>query len=476
MSDPLVSVIITAHNYADYLEHCLDSAIDQTFDDYEIVVVDDGSTDETPEILKEYTFEYPDLITVVRLDGKGLPTACNAGIEAAAGEYVIRLDADDYFDENILTVEAEYLNSNPNIELVYPDYYTINDDDDVIDHVHLPTVVSEVKLLNRSPLAAGAMYRRTAWEKIGGYNESLDYQEDYDFWIRFINKFDVANVNLPLMYYRQHDSNMSDNLSGRLESRREVKSEFVETHLTEKLESTEVLGIIPARDELRVDPSADSIDPDLPLALQDVDGQPLLQHTVERLQAADRLDRVILSTDSEEIAERAEEMGVETTMRPPELADPAVDLTTVVTDLLTEHEDEEEYSPDLVAVLPYVSPCRSAAHIDEAIDSQLMFSVDSVISVTQNRKFQWQPGKYGLEPLFDERLIREEREVLYEENGAVYVFEPELAFYQDELVGDHVGHILMERRSSVHIDSELDLQLCKTLLQEDGLNSTPLDR
>jgi len=103
----------------------------------------------------------------------------------------------------------------------------------VIDHVHLPTVVSEVKLLNRSPLAAGAMYRRTAWEKIGGYNESLDYQEDYDFWIRFINKFDVANVNLPLMYYRQHDSNMSDNLSGRLESRREVKSEFVETHLTE---------------------------------------------------------------------------------------------------------------------------------------------------------------------------------------------------------------------------------------------------
>ena len=346
----------------------------------------------------------------------------------------------------------------------------------MIDHVHLPTVVSEVKLLNRSPLTAGAMYRRTAWEKIGGCNEFLDYQEDYDFWIRFINKFDVANVNLPLMYYRQHDSNMSDNLSGRLESCREVKSEFVETHLTEKLESTEVLGIIPARDELRVDPSADSIDPDLPLALQDVDGQPLLQHTVERLQAADRLDRVILSTDSEEIAERAEEMGVETTMRPPELADPTVDLTTAVTDLLMEHEDEEEYSPDLVAVLPYVSPCRSAAHIDEAIDSQLMFSVDSVISVTQNRKFQWQPGKYGLEPLFDERLIREEREVLYEENGAVYVFEPELAFYQDELVGDHVGHILMERRSSVHIDSELDLQLCKTLLQEDGLNSTPLDR
>ena len=476
MTDARVSVIITAHNYAEYLERCLDSAINQTFDNHEVVVVNDGSTDETPEILREYSFEYPGLLTVVRLDGEGLPAACNAGIEAARGEYIIRLDADDYFDENILTVEAEYLDSNPDVDLVYPDYYTIDDDDNVLDHVHLPTVGSEVKLLNRSPLAAGAMYRKSAWHAIGGYNESLDYQEDYDFWIRFINEFTVANVNLPLMYYRQHDSNMSDNLSGRLESRRQVKKTFVETHLTDKLESEEVLGIIPARDELRMDPSAASIDPDRPLALQEVEGHPLLHYTIDEARATDRLDRVILSTDDEDIATYASEQDIKCNLRPAELADPGVNLADVVDDLLTDLRTEDGYRPDITVVLPYISPCRTASHVDEAVDSHLMFSVDSVISVTKNRKLQWQPGKYGLEPLFDERLIREEREVLYEENGALYVFDPEVAFYQNELVGDHVGHILMEQDSAVHIDSELDLKLCRMLLAGNDVDSGPLTR
>ncbi|MEA5388461.1 glycosyltransferase [Haloarculaceae archaeon H-GB11] len=70
---PRVSIVVTAHNYGTYLTDCLDSAIDQTYatDQYEIVVVDDGSTDDTPDILRSYEFEYPDLIRTIRLEGRG---------------------------------------------------------------------------------------------------------------------------------------------------------------------------------------------------------------------------------------------------------------------------------------------------------------------------------------------------------------------------------------------------------------------
>ncbi|MEA5388460.1 hypothetical protein VB779_16435 [Haloarculaceae archaeon H-GB11] len=388
-------------------------------------------------------------------------------MDVAEGEYVIRLDADDYFDENILTVEASYLDANPEIDLVYPDYYTIDDDDAIINHVRNPEVGEEVKLLNRSPLAAGAMYRKRAWEAIGGYDESLSYQEDYDFWIRFINEFTVHNVNIPLMYYRQHDTNMSRNLSGRLEARNEVKRDFVETNLTDRLAETEVLCLVPAMAEQRfTDPHMPDDGP--PLALREAAGKPLLEYTVAEALAADRIDRTIVSTEHGGIAEMARDAGADVPeYRPPELSDSTVPLDEVVQYHMARLRSEEGYEPDLVVLNQYVSPLTTAAHIDAIVDTWFMFSVDSVISVTQTNSFLWQPGKFGLAQLFEERLLREERETLYRENGALYAFTPRVVRDKNAIVGDHVGHLRLERHSAVHIDSWHDLRHSESLLEMD---------
>jgi len=472
-----VSIIITAHNYAKFLPRCLESAFEQTYDDYEVVVVDDGSTDETPRILRETKANHPDTLRTLRLEGEGLPTACNEGIKTADGKYIVRLDADDYFDENLLTVEANYLDANQNIDLVFPDYYTVDRDGNILDHVRLLKINDEVELLNRSPLAAGAMYRRDAWEQIGGYSEHLDYQEDYDFWVRFINEFDVRNVNLPLMYYRQHDDSMSQNLSGRLEARKDIKRTFVDQNLEQNAEEAEVLAVIPAQTEQRIEPPDRSETPQEPLALWDIGGRPLLSYTVREALEAERLDRVVVSTDSEEIADVAREMGAEIpSLRSSDLVGHQVQLSEVLQDLLLELESEEGYEPDFVTVLQYVSPLKTAGNVDEVVDTWHMFGVDSVISVTQNKKFLWQPGKYGLEPLFDERLLREERETLYQENGAIYGFEPDLVHDRDELIGDTVGHVLMERYAAIHIDSWFDFEVCEKILGTESNGLRPAYR
>lgn len=472
-----VSIIITAHNYAEFLPRCLESAFKQTYDNYEIIVVDDGSTDETPEILQEAKINSTETLRTLRLEGEGLPTACNEGIKTADGEYIVRLDADDYFDENLLTVEANYLDANQDINLVFPDYYTVDRDGDILDHVRLMRVNDEVELLNRSPLAAGAMYHREAWKQIGGYSEYLDYQEDYDFWIRFINEFDVRNVNLPLMYYRQHDDSMSQNLSGRLDARENIKKRFVDHNLKQSAEETEVLAVIPVQTEQRIEPPDKTETPQKPLALWDIGGQSLVFYTIQEALAADRIDRVVVSTDSEAIARAARKMGAEIpSLRSSDLVGHQVHLSEVIQDLLLELESEEKYKPDFVTVLQYVSPLKTATNIDEAVDTWHMFDIDSVISVTQNKRFLWQPGKYGLEPLFDERLLREERETLYQENGAIYGFEPDAVNDRDKFIDGTIGHILMEQHAAIHIDSWFDFEVCERILGSESNGLRPVYR
>jgi CMP-N-acetylneuraminic acid synthetase len=461
MASPKVSVIITAYNYAEYIEKALDSVLNQTFDNFELVVVDDGSTDNTPEILREYSYEHSDKVRVVTLDGMGLAGACNRGIEASAGEYIIRLDADDYLDENTLTIESRYLDSNQGIDLVYPDYYTVDKEGEIIDHVRLPKVNEEVKLLDRSPLAAGAMYRKEAWEEIGGYNETLQYQEDYDFWVKFISTFNVHNINLPLMYYRQHSSSMSTNFSERMNARRDVKQEFINKRVD--TDDVEVLGVIPARGESRINPP-DFEDTINSLALSEIAGRPLIEYSVKEASASEHIDQLIVSTENEDIAEVSRAAGAEVPfIREKDLSDPGTQLWEVVASVLRKRDEV----PDLVAVLPYVTPLRTAEQIDEAINTSIIFSVDSVISVCENKKFLWQPGKFGLEPLFEKRLLRRDRETTYQENGAIYVTKPETIRNQSELIGQHVGHILMQEKNSVHIDSWFDYTKCADAVSRD---------
>ncbi|RLJ03261.1 MAG: hypothetical protein DRP11_01245 [Candidatus Aenigmatarchaeota archaeon] len=450
-----VSVIITAHNYGRYLRECLNSVLRQTFDDYEIVVVDDGSTDETPQILEEYVKKYPEKIKVVRLNGLGLPTACNHGIKASCGEYIIRLDADDFFDENILLIESTILDKNPDIDLVYPDYYEVDADGNIKHYKRLMRVNDEVKLLHRSPLAAGAMFRRRCYDEIGGYNESLKYQEDYDFWLRFTSRFKVYNVNLPLLYYRRHGANMSKNFKGRMEARRVVKEEFVKKHLKEKLENLKVLGLIPARRESRLNGES--------IALTEVAGKPLIAYTIEEALKSKNLDRVVVSTEDEEIARVARRYGAEVLMRPEELARRGVPVENVVKYTL-EKLEREGYEPDIVVLLHVVSPLKKRHHIDEAVNTMLIFDMDSVISVTPDIKFHWKPGMYGLVPLFEKRLLKDDRETLYLENGAIYASKSDV-WKSGRAVGNKVGHILMSEDESIHIDSEYDLWLVEQLIK-----------
>jgi len=445
---PKINVIIPVYNYGKYLRQAIQSVLSQQFDDYEIIVINDGSTDNTAEVLREFE-SHPKIRLITHKKNQGLVRSCHEAIEASTGEYIVRLDADDYFDENALLVLSNVLDNNSEVGLAYPDYFLISEEGKVLDHVRLPKVGEEVKLFDLPANGAGTMFRRSCYEAVGGYDLSLRLEDNYDLWLKFLNRFKAYNVNLPLFYYRRHGSNMTLNSEKILEARRYVKQSFVAREL--KGAKPKALGIIPAK-------AHDYCDY---LAIRELGGKPLIAYTIVEALKTELLDKVVFTTEDKRVAEVAQNYGVEVIMRPAELAKGYVERTVLY---ILDKLKEVGYHPEIIAILHVNSPFKKAEHIAEAINTLVIYDVDSVISVCEDRKFHYQHDTYGLKPLFEKRLLRLEKEDLYEENGAIYVSKRDVATAQSFL-GKTTGHILMTEEESVRINSEYDFWLAGQLVK-----------
>ncbi len=136
------------------------------------------------------------------------------------------LDADDYLDENALLVLSNILDIHPQIGLVYPDYFLVDESGAIIEVIRRKKIGQDVELLDLPALGACTMIREECLLEIGGYSEEFKCQDGYDLWLKFIESFNPYNVNIPLFYYRQHPSNLTKNKSHILKTRRCIKRTF----------------------------------------------------------------------------------------------------------------------------------------------------------------------------------------------------------------------------------------------------------
>jgi len=208
-----ISVIITSYKYGKYLKAAIESALKQSFDaaQFEIIVVYRESGDETVAILEEYK-QTPNF-RVIKQAGKGLANASNLGIKNSSGEYVIRLDADDIFYENILAEEAKVLDANPEVDFVYPDYVYYIEKENKRIRKYLPDFDKQELIGRGDFLSGGTMYRRVLFDKVGYFDESLQTLESYEYILRLIHhNIRGYHLALPLFEYRLHVNSMSQNV------------------------------------------------------------------------------------------------------------------------------------------------------------------------------------------------------------------------------------------------------------------------
>ena len=202
-----VSIVLPTYNGAKYIRQSIDSCLNQTYKNIELIIVDDGSTDHTPNIIKKY-LKFDRRIHSARHDwNRKLPAALNTGFDRAKGDYFTWISDDNCYRPNAIEYMLNCLLKHPDIGIVYTDYVKINDRNDQIEYVKVPP---PDKLACGNAVRASFLYRRKVHEALNGYNEDLFLVEDYDFWLRASLLFKLKPLHQDLYVFKVHNSSLTN--------------------------------------------------------------------------------------------------------------------------------------------------------------------------------------------------------------------------------------------------------------------------
>lgn len=453
-----ITVYIPAHNYGKYIEQAIQSVLSQTMSDWELIVINDGSTDNTSKILKKY--EQHPKIRIIEQVKRGLNVANNIALRSSNAKYIVRLDADDYLDENALLVLSSTLDARKEAGLVYPDYYLVDEAGEIVEIVRRKKIGEEVELLDLPAHGACTMFRRDVLLELGGYSEHFDCQDGYELWLKFLVSFKPYNVNIPLFYYRQHSRNLTKDEKKILETRKEIKRDFVKRFKNNRI--PKVLAVVPVIKQLPSSPES---------AFSVLAEKPLLWHTLNQILKTEMLDKIVVTSNDEEVLRYSAQFDqkIMTIERPDGLTASHTGIGPVIKYVLKVLEEKHSYRPEAVMVFYVNTPLRKAMHIEKAIDTLTIFDVDTVISVAEELAHSYIPhhihGRHGLVPIKKSRDLRIEKKAIYKESGAILL--SRIGVISDKnFYGQKVGHIMMLPEENIKIKSPFDLWLAEKILTE----------
>lgn len=198
---PTTTVLITAYNVEKYIGRAIRSAINQSMDrkSYEIIVINDCSTDRTRFALEVFEDDIRLFNNEKRI---GLPASLNRGIKKARGQFIVRIDGDDYVHKEFIRILELYLAMNEGTHAIACDYILVDNNEVVLDH----------KNCMEEPIACGIMFRIEQLIDIGLYDEDFLCCEDEDLRLRFLKKYSIERLKLSLYRYRRHENNITANL------------------------------------------------------------------------------------------------------------------------------------------------------------------------------------------------------------------------------------------------------------------------
>jgi glycosyltransferase involved in cell wall biosynthesis len=234
--EPLVTVVVTCYNYGRYLKGCLESVLSQTYKHIEILVIDDGSTDNTPEVIKPFT-ELSNL-RYIHQSNAGQAHAKNVGIKNSNGDFIAFLDADDRWCPEKLEKQMPCFD-NPNVGVVYCrarylDENNLEFEYDMTSEYLQPRrgKVTEWLIFDNFVQFSSTVVKNNCFEELGTFDETLKMGIDWDLWLRISPSYHFDFVDERLFYYRMgHSGQMSKNMEERHRCSDRIMNNFLESHL-----------------------------------------------------------------------------------------------------------------------------------------------------------------------------------------------------------------------------------------------------
>lgn len=454
-SAPKVSVYVPSQAYGQYLRQCLDSLLAQSYTGWELLLIDDGSQDETAAIAAEYVARWPGQIRSWRhAEPQGLRACANRALLEARGEYLMRVDADDWLDPSALLVLVDYLDRHRDAGLVYPNWTYVDAAGRTLatERRLAPGVESEV--LDLPAHGACTLVRRRVLLAMGGYDLDLAAQDGHELWLRALQRHGVGHVSTPLFFYRQHDDSISRDEARLLAARRSIKQRAVQAGRGPVDPRIGVL--IPVKNDY----------PGMPnLALAPLAGRALLDYTLDSVVDDPRYCGLLVTSDDAAVVAHCQRRGLPAHQRDARLSEPMVYLPEVYADAAARFAEVHGTEPDVLVILSVHTPLRRREHIHEAIDSLLLYPVDQVLSTWEDHDLHYRRARQGMQAVNASMIAasRLEREALYACNGSIHVLWREFIAPERFLSG-RIGHVVMTRVESLQAKKAEERQMLELLL------------
>ena len=214
----MVSIVLPVYNGEKYLRESIESVINQTYQDWELIIVNDCSTDRSESIAQEYADKDSRIVVVTNSVNSKLPKSLNNGFKIARGEYFTWTSDDNLFKENAIEKMVTCLVENPGVDIVYAYFDLINANGELKStNLHLQELVRcNVDYIKQNPnigltnfVGACFLYKNLVHYKLEGYDETLFLVEDFDFWLRARRYFSFLQLNESLYLYRHHENTLS---------------------------------------------------------------------------------------------------------------------------------------------------------------------------------------------------------------------------------------------------------------------------
>lgn len=449
--DPLISVYIVNRNYARYLENAFKSALNQNFKSFEIIVIDDASNDKSKNIIKK--FETKNLCRAIyNKTSKGLIKSSNIAIKAAKGEFVLRLDADDYLDKNALTILYNEIKKDKNIALVYSDYFLVDHKKNILS-LEKQLKRSKSKLDDKPVLAACCLIRKSSLFSVNLYDERFKRQDGYDLWYKLIQNYKLKHISLPLFYYRRHGNNLTKNQSRLYKTRTKILRKFSEKK--SKIKNLHIDCVIPVRGP-NINKNCNS--------LEKINNKPLIFYTIDEALKINEFKKVILSTADLKLiylVKKKYKNKIFYHKRSKHLSEQNIDYKEAVINAISKFEKK---IIDLIVIMTYENPFRKSFYISQAISNLIIHDSDCVIGTVpdiDNNYYKY--SKKGLKLISNEKdhKLRLEKNLILKEVGAFAVYK-----YKSYLKSNinKTTNIVLDEKDSININYKKDLKFARDMM------------
>jgi glycosyltransferase involved in cell wall biosynthesis len=450
-SDPKITVYIACHNYGQYLREAIESVLDQTLSDWELLIIDDNSSDNTPEIVKSYS-DHPKIEAFTTI-GIGLPAVCNLALENASGEYIMRLDGDDILDENALRLLSDQLDRSPEMGLVFPDYFLVDEEGEIFSQHHRQRNYGGDQKLDLPPNGACTLIRKTVLQQCGGYRTDLGAQDGFDLWAKVRNNHKMGNINLPLFKYRRHSANLTNNTPRIMNARRQIKRDAVEEH---RQVSGPIIGVIPCRRHFEFVEN---------FWQQKIKSKTLLERTIETCLKSTLIEILVIACDNpkaEDCLNKYDDTRLRFFLRDPKSTARSKNLLGSLEKIAL--NIDPEMSGITVSVFCQ-APFITTETVDETITTLLFNDTDCAFGVERVDSQLLRRTHDGLVPINKRGNVESDYDIIYRDSETCFATKNK-NFLNGELKGATIANFEISTPESFFIQSKHHLNLARLISGE----------